>query len=117
MLNAEWRDGLLVADHNVGLPTDSDAHARWYEFDVTGSPTLLQDGTISPAPGTSTYFPAIAIAPGRRDRPGVQPVVADRVCLGLRHGPHPGRPGGHDGNARAGQGRDGDLFRLRLPLG
>ena len=64
ILNAEWRDGLLVADQNVGSPTDSDAHARWYEFDVTGSPTLVQDGTISPAPGTSTYFPAITIAPG-----------------------------------------------------
>ena len=59
-----WRDGLLVADHTVGLPTDSDAHARWYEFDVTGTPTLVQDGTISPARDTSTYFPAIAIGPG-----------------------------------------------------
>ena len=64
ILNADWRDGLLVADQNVGLSTDSDAHARWYEFNVTGSPTLVQDGTISPGPGTSTYFPAIAIAPG-----------------------------------------------------
>jgi methionine-rich copper-binding protein CopC len=64
ILNAEWRDGLLVADQNVGLFTDSDAHARWYEFNVSGSPSLVQDGTISPAPGTSTYFPAITIAPG-----------------------------------------------------
>jgi protocatechuate 3,4-dioxygenase beta subunit/methionine-rich copper-binding protein CopC len=64
MLNAEWRDGILVADHAVGLATDSDAHARWYEFSTTGTPSLIQDGTISPAPGTSTYFPAITIAPG-----------------------------------------------------
>src|SRR5262249_42044085 len=64
MLNAEWRDGILVADHTVGLSTDSDAHARWYEFDVSGTPSLIQDGTIAPADGTSTYFPAITIAPG-----------------------------------------------------
>ena len=64
VLNAEWRDGLLVADQNVGLATDTDAHARWYEFNVTSTPTLVQDGTISPAIGTSTYFPAITIAPG-----------------------------------------------------
>src|SRR5207249_12159709 len=47
-----------------GLSTDSDAHARWYEFDVSGSPSLIQDGTIAPASGTSTYFPAITIGPG-----------------------------------------------------
>jgi len=64
ILNAEWRDGLLVAAHNVGLSTDGDAHARWYEFDVTGSPVIKDQGTITPGPGISTYFPAIAIAPG-----------------------------------------------------
>ncbi len=64
LLNAQWRDGLLVADHNIGLPTDFDVHARWYEFSTSGTPSLVQDGTISPAQGTSTYFPAIGIAPG-----------------------------------------------------
>jgi hypothetical protein len=64
ILNAEWRDNILVADQNIGLPADTDAHARWYEFNVSGSPYLVQDGTIAPAPGTSTYFPAISIAPG-----------------------------------------------------
>jgi hypothetical protein len=64
ILNADYRDGLLVAGQNVGLPTDSDAHARWYEFNVTGTPALVQDGRIAPAPGTSTYFPALAIGAG-----------------------------------------------------
>jgi methionine-rich copper-binding protein CopC/protocatechuate 3,4-dioxygenase beta subunit len=64
ILNADWRDGLLVASQNVGLFSDSNAHARWYEFNVTGSPTLVQDGTISPGIDTSTYYPAVAIAPG-----------------------------------------------------
>jgi methionine-rich copper-binding protein CopC len=65
ILNAEWRDGLLVADQNIGMYwQDNNAHARWYEFNVTGSPYLVQDGTISPGPDTSTYFPAITIAPG-----------------------------------------------------
>src|SRR5262249_35268583 len=62
--NAEFRDGLLVADQTVGLASDSDAHARWYEIDGSGSPTLVQDGTISPAAATSLYSPPIAIARG-----------------------------------------------------
>jgi methionine-rich copper-binding protein CopC len=64
ILSADYRDGLLVSGQNVGLPTDSDAHARWYEFNVSGTPALAQQGTISPAPGTSTYYPALAIGAG-----------------------------------------------------
>jgi hypothetical protein len=64
ILSADYRDGLLVAGQNVGLSTDSDAHARWYEFNVSGTPTLAQQGTIAPAPGVSTYYPAIAIGAG-----------------------------------------------------
>jgi hypothetical protein len=65
VLNAQWRDGLLVASQTVGT-FDGNAHARWTEIDVTGSPVLVQDGTLSPSPGTgtSTYFPAVAIGPG-----------------------------------------------------
>ncbi|HND54303.1 MAG TPA: PPC domain-containing protein, partial [Pirellulaceae bacterium] len=60
MLNAELRDGRLVATHTVGLA--GDATARWYEFDVsTGVPTLKQQGNIRPGPGVSTYYPSIAI--------------------------------------------------------
>ena len=64
ILNADYRDGLLVAGQNIGLTTDTDAHARWYEISTSGTPSLVQDGTISPAPGTDTYYPAVAIAPG-----------------------------------------------------
>ena len=60
MLNSEWRDGRLVATHAVGA-TDG-AKARWYDIDVSqASPILLQEGTIDPGPGVSTYFPSIAI--------------------------------------------------------
>jgi hypothetical protein len=64
ILNVEYRDGNFVADQNIGVAGNSDAHARWYELKVSGTPTLSQDGTISPAPGTSTFFPAISIAAG-----------------------------------------------------
>ena len=51
-----------MTGHDVGLPTDSDAHARWYEISTSGSaPTLTQEGTISPGPGIDTYFPSLAI--------------------------------------------------------
>jgi methionine-rich copper-binding protein CopC len=65
ILNAEWRDGHLVADQNIGESwVDNNAHARWYEFNVSGTPYLEQDGTIAPGGDTSTYFPVITIAPG-----------------------------------------------------
>jgi len=63
MLNAEWRDNHLVATH-AAATGDSDVHAIWYEFDTSGTPTLLQQGMIDPAPGVDTYYPAIAIAQG-----------------------------------------------------
>ena len=63
LLHAEWRDDRLVASQAVGFPTDGVSHARWYEFDTSGvSPTLTQQGTISPALGIHTYYPSIAIA-------------------------------------------------------
>ncbi len=60
MLNAEYRDGRLVATHGVGI--GGRTLARWYEFDVTGSvPSLVQEANIDPGPGTFTYYPSIAI--------------------------------------------------------
>ena len=56
---------MLVADQTVGLAwPDTDAHARWYEIDTTSTPELIQQGTIAPGPGISTYTPAIAIGAG-----------------------------------------------------
>jgi hypothetical protein len=63
MLNAEWRNDRLVATQTVGVSTDSQAHARWYEFNTSGTPTLTQQGTIGLGSGASSYFPSIAINP------------------------------------------------------
>ena len=63
ILNAEWRDNRLVASQTVGVSTDSQAHARWYEFNTTATPTLTQQGTIGLGSGSNSYFPSIAIAP------------------------------------------------------
>ena len=60
-----WRNNRLVATHHVGLPAGAptQASARWYEFDTSGSaPTLTQQGTINPGTGIGTYYPAIEIA-------------------------------------------------------
>lgn len=60
MLNAEFRDGRLVATHAVGI--SGRTMARWYEFNTTGvSPTLTQQGNVDPGAGIHTYFPSIAI--------------------------------------------------------
>jgi hypothetical protein len=65
ILNAEWRNNHLVADQAIGVKTDAQAHARWYEFDTTNftstGPTLIQDGTIGLGSGANSYFPSIAI--------------------------------------------------------
>jgi uncharacterized repeat protein (TIGR03803 family) len=61
MLSADERNGRLVAAQTVGLLTDSNAHARWYEFDVSGTPKLVQQGTITPGAGIDTSYPAVAV--------------------------------------------------------
>ncbi len=61
ILNAEWRGGHLVAAQAVGVTSDAQAHARWYELDATGD-TLLQAGTLGLGSGANSYFPSVAIA-------------------------------------------------------
>src|SRR5262249_53620607 len=61
ILNAEWRNNQLVAAQAVGISGDSQAHARWYEFDTSSTPALSQQGTIGVGSGSSSYFPSIAI--------------------------------------------------------
>ncbi len=63
ILNAEWRGDRLVASQTVGVSSDSQAHARWYEFNTNGAPTLTQQGTIGVGSGSNSYFPSIAIDP------------------------------------------------------
>jgi hypothetical protein len=62
ILNVEWRTNKLVASQAVGLSTDAQAHARWYEFSTAGaSPSLTQQGTIGAGSGANSYFPSVAI--------------------------------------------------------
>jgi hypothetical protein len=69
ILNAQWRSvngqDLLVASQNVGLSSDSQAHARWYELNTANlsSSPLVQQGTIGVGSGSNCYFPSIAIDP------------------------------------------------------
>jgi Bacterial Ig-like domain (group 2)/PKD domain len=62
ILNAEWRGNHLVAAQAVGVASDAQAHARWYEFDTTTTPQFVQAGTIGVGSGANSYFPSIAIA-------------------------------------------------------
>lgn len=66
ILNAEWRGNHLVAAHNIGIEDDFEPHARWYEISTSGSPSLIQDGTINQGVDIATYYPAIAIGRGGR---------------------------------------------------
>jgi sugar lactone lactonase YvrE len=65
--HAEWRringQGMLVSAQNVGIPADgfSTSKVRWYEFNTDGTPSLVQQGTIDPGPGVSTYYGAPAL--------------------------------------------------------
>jgi hypothetical protein len=61
ILNADWRNGRLVATHHVG--SGGITRARWYEFDTSGNtPSLTQSGEIDQGVGVYTYFEAIAVA-------------------------------------------------------
>ncbi|GAB5402359.1 MAG: hypothetical protein Aurels2KO_05900 [Aureliella sp.] len=61
MLNAEMRDGRLVAAHTINV--GGVAKATWYEFDVSNpnAPGFTQQATIDPDLTTATYFPSVAI--------------------------------------------------------
>ena len=72
ILNAEWRDGILVADQNIGLSTDSDAHARWYEFSVTGYARSRPGRHDFPGPGNQHLLPGDHDRTGRCHRHGLQ---------------------------------------------
>jgi len=61
MLNAAWRNNVLVSTHTVGTGKPLTAHARWYQFDTTSTPTLTQSGEIAPGAGIATFFPSIDI--------------------------------------------------------
>jgi hypothetical protein len=60
---ADWRNGKIATAHSVFEPDDNFAtsRVRWYQFDTTGpTPTLIQQGSIHPGPGVSTYQGSIA---------------------------------------------------------
>jgi streptogramin lyase len=65
--HADWRmingEGMLVSAQNVGLASDgfSTSKVRWYEFNTSGTPSLVQQGTIDPGSGVSTYYGAPAL--------------------------------------------------------
>jgi hypothetical protein len=54
---------MLVSAQNVSVPADgfTTSRVRWYEFDTNGTPSLVQEGTISPGAGVSTYYGAPAL--------------------------------------------------------
>jgi hypothetical protein len=60
---ADWRNGKIATAHTVFEPDDEFAtsRVRWFHFDTTGpTPTLIQQGSIHPGPGVSTYQGSIA---------------------------------------------------------
>lgn len=64
-LSVSWRGNRLLAAHNIGLPAGAptQALARWYQFDTSSTtPALMQQGTINPGAGVSTFYPSIEIA-------------------------------------------------------
>jgi hypothetical protein len=61
MLSADWVNNKLVAAGNVGEGGLN--LARWYEFNTSGTPVLVQQGDISAGPGVSTSYPSVAINP------------------------------------------------------
>jgi autotransporter-associated beta strand protein len=64
ILSVDWRGGTMVVAQNVGIASDVDVHARWYQISTsTSAPSMIQQGTIAPADGVDTYMPSAALAP------------------------------------------------------
>src|SRR5205807_7751389 len=64
ILNVDWRNNQLVAAQNVGIASDMNVHAQWYEIGTAGAaPALVQQGTVAAGEGIDTYMPAVALAP------------------------------------------------------
>jgi autotransporter-associated beta strand protein len=62
ILNLDWRNNQMVAAQNVGVTSDTDVHARWYEIATGGTaPSLVQQGTLNPGAGIDTYMPSVAL--------------------------------------------------------
>lgn len=60
ILNAAWRNNILVADHTV-FDAGAD-HAQWYQFSTSGAtPSLTMMGDIAPGAGVYTMYPGIDI--------------------------------------------------------
>ncbi len=62
ILNVDWLNNQMVASQNVGISSDMNVHARWYEMSTAGTaPKLVQQGTLSPGVGIDTYMPSVAL--------------------------------------------------------
>src|SRR6516162_7934643 len=58
--NVAYQNGRLLFTTVNGIPSDSNVHVLWYEFNTNGaSPTLTQQGMLNPGPGISTFGPNI----------------------------------------------------------
>ena len=63
MTSVQYLDGKLVTAIAATDPSDGyrQTHVHWYQVDVSsGTPVLVQEGSISPGPGIATYFGAVA---------------------------------------------------------
>ncbi|HEV2946390.1 MAG TPA: Ig-like domain-containing protein, partial [Gemmataceae bacterium] len=64
ILNVDWRNDEMAVAQNVGIASDTNVHARWYEISTAGAaPSMVQQGTLNPGPGIDTYMPSVALAP------------------------------------------------------
>ena len=62
ILNLDWRNDQMVAAQDVGIASDTNVHARWYEIATGGTaPSLVQQGTLNPGAGIDTYMPSVAL--------------------------------------------------------
>jgi hypothetical protein len=65
IINAVYSNGYLYAAHTIQNTAggQNKATARWYQINVSGTPTLTRSGNIDPGTGIATFFPAIAVDP------------------------------------------------------
>src|SRR5205823_4831372 len=64
ILKVDWRNNQMAIAQDVGIKSDMNVHARWYEISTAGgTPSMVQQGEINPGLGIDTFMPSVALAP------------------------------------------------------
>jgi hypothetical protein len=65
ILSVDWRNNQMVIAQDVGILSDINVHARWYEMSTAGAaPAMLQQGEINSRSGDRHFHALVGLGAG-----------------------------------------------------